>query len=350
MADPEHFKILKQGVESWNEWRKENPAILPNLINANLRGANLRGANLSDAMLSEADLSLANLRGANLIVADLSMADLSVADLRGANLSVANLRQANLSEANLSDAMLSEADLSEADLSVADLSVAVIDKANLSHTIFGYTKIGDIDLSSVSGLENTIHIGPSTIGIDTIFRSAGKIPYKFLEDAGVPDIFIEYMASLTGQTFQYYSCFISHSTNDKEFADRIYADLRNEGVRCWFAPEDMKIGDKILDSIDRSIRIRDKLLLILSEESIGSEWVEDEVNTAFEEERKRKTIVLFPIRLDNSVMDTDEAWAAKLRNRHIGDFTNWKNHNDYLAAFKRLLRDLQIKKNEEKTS
>ena len=112
-------------------------------------------------------------------------------------------------------------------------------------------------------------------------------------------------------------------------------------MRCWYAPEDMKIGDKILDSIDISIRMRDKLLLILSEESIGSEWVEDEVNTAFEEERKRKTTVLFPIRLDNSVMVTDEAWAAKLRNRHIGDFTNWKNHDDYSVAFKRLLKDLK---------
>ena len=83
----------------------------------------------------------------------------------------------------------------------------------------------------------------------------------------------------------------------------------------------MPIGRKIWDEIDAAIRLRDKVLLILSEHSIESDWVEDEVTKAFEEERKRGQTVLFPIRLDDAVMDTNEAWAAKLRARHIGDFT-----------------------------
>jgi hypothetical protein len=45
-------------------------------------------------------------------------------------------------------------------------------------------------------------------------------------------------------------------------AERLYADLQNKGVRCWFAPEDMETGDKILDRIDREIRVSHKLLLI----------------------------------------------------------------------------------------
>jgi hypothetical protein len=65
-----------------------------------------------------------------------------------------------------------------------------------------------------------------------------------------------------------------------------------------------------------AIRLRDKLLLILSEHSIKSDWVETEVTTAFEEELKRGQTVLFPIRLDDAVMDTKEAWAAKLRAPH----------------------------------
>ena len=80
----------------------------------------------------------------------------------------------------------------------------------------------------------------------------------------------------------------------------------------------MKIGNKIRDQIDQSIRIHDKLLLVLSEPSINSEWVEDEVEAAFGQERQRHKTVLFPIRLDSAVMDTDKAWAAKLRrSRHI---------------------------------
>jgi hypothetical protein len=65
--------------------------------------------------------------------------------------------------------------------------------------------------------------------------------------------------------------------------------------------------------------------LILSTASIASEWVEDEVNKAFAEERSRKEIVLFPIRIDNQVMSTDEPWATKLRDqRNIGNFQQWK--------------------------
>ena len=114
------------------------------------------------------------------------------------------------------------------------------------------------------------------------------------------------------QAIQHYSCFISYSTKDEDFAKRIHADLQNNGVRCWFAPHDLPIGEKILDSIDAAIRVRDKVLLILSEHSIQSEWVEDEVTKGFEEERKRGHMVLFPVRLDDAVLGTAEAWAAKL--------------------------------------
>ncbi|MFZ0610893.1 MAG: toll/interleukin-1 receptor domain-containing protein [Desulfobacterales bacterium] len=153
------------------------------------------------------------------------------------------------------------------------------------------------------------------------------------------------MSSLTGKAFEYYSCFISYSSRNQDFAERLYSDLQNKGVRCWFAPEDMKIGDKIRDRIDQSIRIHDKLLLVLSENSIPSEWVEDEVEAAYEQERQRGKTVLFPIRLDSAVMDTDKAWATKLRRtRHIGDFTQWKAHGAYKKAFDRLMRDLKADK------
>ena len=89
---------------------------------------------------------------------------------------------------------------------------------------------------------------PSTIGIDTIYKSRGKIPVEFLRGCGVPENFIAYMHSLTGQAFfEFYSCFISYSSKDQEFAERLHADLQAKGVRCWFAPEDLKIGDRFQD-------------------------------------------------------------------------------------------------------
>jgi hypothetical protein len=204
------------------------------------------------------------------------------------------------------------------------------------------TTFGDNDLSTVKGLATVQHEDPSTIGIDTIYRSKGKIPEVFLRGAGVPEDFIIYMKSLVGKALDFYSCFISYSSKDDDFAQRLHADLQQKGVRCWFAPKDLKIGDKFRMRIDESIRIYDKLMVILSENSIRSSWVEDEVEAALEKERKQNKLVLFPIRLDEAVMETDQAWAASLRRtRNIGDFRAWKDHDQYQKSFERLLRDLK---------
>jgi hypothetical protein len=143
------------------------------------------------------------------------------------------------------------------------------------------------------------HSVPSTIGIDTIYLSQGHIPEEFLRGAGIDDTFITYIRSLIGKPIEYYSCFISYSSKDEAIAKRLYADLQSNNVRCWFAPEDMKIGDKIRPRIDEAIRVHDKLLLVLSENSVKSDWVEKEVETAFEKELQQQKPVLFPIHLDS---------------------------------------------------
>src|SRR6266581_7109331 len=157
---------------------------------------------------------------------------------------------------------------------------------NLRDAIVGYTSFGDVDMSVVKNLETVKHQGPSTIGIDTIYRSQGNIPEVFLKGAGVDDTFITYIRSLIGKAIEYYSCFISYSSKDEAFANRLYADLQNNNVRCWFAPEDMKIGDKIRPRIDESIHIYDKLLLVLSEHSVASKWVDFEVEAAMDKEQE----------------------------------------------------------------
>lgn len=171
MANPEHLKILKQGVEAWNKWREENPDIKPDLSQADLSGANLSEAffgtaDLSAANLSEADLSEAFLEEADLTGADLSGAKLSRAILTGANLSRAiltgaklvstDLRGAHICEANLSGAQtwevnlhgatLDAAFLSATDLSGADLSGAFLRRADLRGASLGAAFLKGADL------------------------------------------------------------------------------------------------------------------------------------------------------------------------------------------------------------
>jgi hypothetical protein len=332
-------------VKVWNQWRKEvwdqwkekeNDLILPDLSNVNLsnidfngadlsyanlkftnlnqahlRYADLHGAELNNASLREARLTEANLRridlsGANLDKAEILVADLTSAILDRAILIRASLNHSNLSGgflgyANLTDTDLSEVDLIEADLRYANLTHVGLYKADLTGAIVDGTVFGNNDLSTVKGIETIRHIGPSVIDLATIYRSKGNIPQDFLRRAGVPDNFITYMGSLTGKAFEFYSCFISYSSTDQEFAERLHVGLRHKRVRCWFAPEDLKIGDKIRPRIDETIRSHDKLLLILSENSVESQWVEQEVETSLDQERQQGRTVLFPIRLDDTV-------------------------------------------------
>jgi uncharacterized protein YjbI with pentapeptide repeats len=301
------------------------------LRDAKLSQIKLNKANLTDGILSGAALRGADLTGADLSRANLVGADLRAADLYHAGLVAADLREADLREANLTRAYLQLANLTNAKLGGANLT-----SAGLYETIFANT-----DLSRAIGLDKLRHYGPSIANLQTLQQS-GRLPINFLRGVGMPERLIDYLPSLFDEAIRHYSCFISYSTTDQDFADRLHSDLQNHGIRCWFASNDMSVGGKILDEIDAAIRLRDKLLLILSEHSIKSDWVETEVTTAFEEELKRGQTVLFPIRLDDAVMDTKEAWAAKLRARHIGDFRYWKDHDAYKKSFDRVVRDLTI--------
>ncbi|HEY1350147.1 MAG TPA: toll/interleukin-1 receptor domain-containing protein [Ktedonobacteraceae bacterium] len=142
---------------------------------------------------------------------------------------------------------------------------------------------------------------------------------------------------------RHYSCFISYSSQDEALAQRLYRDLKARGIDCWFAPHDMRIGARIRPTIDRAIHRQEKLLLLLSEHSIASAWVEDEVEAALERERSERREMLFPLRLDDSVTrPAVPAWAARLRRQiNIGNFTSWADSQAYQRAFERLIHDLE---------
>jgi uncharacterized protein YjbI with pentapeptide repeats len=330
-------ELLLKSAREWNQARAANPDYHPDLRAADIRGENLNGADLSRAVLVDANLSRADLGGANFSGTNLIGANLSEANLIGANLSGANLKDANLRGARLIGADLIESNLHQADLHDAEV---------------GYTVFGAVDLSSIIGLDTIRHAFPSTIGIDTIYASHGNISEAFLRGCGVPDNFIDYARSLTATAFDYYSCFISHSTADKDFADRLYADLQAKGVRCWYAPHDMEGGEHVDTQIDRAIKVHEKLLLILSESSINSNWVKREITKAVKREDTEGKRVLFPISLvDFSKIEEWEFVDSKgrdlseeIRKFYIPNFKGWENDNSlYTTEFDKLLKAFKDK-------
>jgi hypothetical protein len=333
MANPEHLEILKKGVDVWNEWRRKNPETRPNLQRVSLSNMRLCGVNFNDVNLSEAIAEGTDLTKAYLVGANLQHSIFYVTSGHSITLNCSLLRGVNLKNADLRDSQIE----------CVDFTGASLDEVDFSNAKIGLCWFVDNDFRKVKGLETVEHRGPSEIGISTIYRSEGKIPESFLRGCGVPNGFITYMRSLTAQPIQFYSCFISYSSKDQEFAERLHSDLQAKGVRVWFAPHDMKIGAHIRPTIDESIRVYDKLLPVLSKHSVSSQWVEQEVETALAKERESEgKTILFPIRIDDAVMEIKSGWPALLKNtRNVGDFTNWKDHDSYQKAFDRLLRALK---------
>jgi uncharacterized protein YjbI with pentapeptide repeats len=316
MANPEHVARLREGVNVWNRWRKENALVRPDLSGEDLHDTNLRGMDLSAVDLS----SRANLRHTDLSWANLHSANLRQADLSWANLHFAKLCHADLRQANFGSAILWEVDFSGSDL---------------TNVIVGSTILANVEFNQTQGLATIEHYGPSTIGIDTIYRSKGNISDSFLRDAGLPQPFIENMNALVAamEPIQFYSCFISYSHADKDFARRLQDALQVRGIRCWLDEKQLLPGDPLYEHIDRGIRLWDKFLLCCSQHSLRPDsWVDKEIITALEKEdeltrqRGEKVRALIPLNLDGYIFrdEWNSGYRAEIRRRLAADFTGWE--------------------------
>ncbi len=349
MANPEHLRILKQGVEVWNRWREENPDIRPQLKYATLRGNALAGANLQSSDLRAAQLRVADLVGTELWGANLAGADLTGADLAGARLSCANLRKASLSGS----------DLRRSDLQGSFLISTNMRGARMPRAKFGETVIDNVDLSCIEDLASSIHHGPSGVSMRTLEATASGITREvsrlavievFYRGAGLPEHLIDYFRSRIGEPSASYSSFISYSHIDQEFARCLHDQLQPRGIRCWLDEHDMKPGDRILDVVNDAIRLHDKILLCCSEASLESWWVRDEIRKAQERERREDRDIIIPLMVDRYLLDSwEDGLAADLRSRLAADFTGWGQDNaKFEEQFERVVRALRPDEAREK--
>jgi len=355
MANQKQMKRLKQNVAAWNIWRKAHPDIWPDLLGAALSRTDLTGSNLSRANLSEA-----NLGGTDLSGADLSDADLSGAILRNANLSKAFLNHVDLSHADLSGANLSEADLFRVNLTGADLFGADLSKANLANahlvnanldgvtfhqTVFFRTLFAWEDLSKGKALGTACHKGRSMVDINTVTLPQDESTrLHFLRGVGWTSTQISLLpALLAPRPLQSHSLFISYAQEDEAIALQLSRDLQEQNVPCWLVPHESVPGNVFRERMDQSIHSQDKLLLLLSSQSVHSAWIRYEVELVLSREQRDSREFLFPICLDDAIFDGTAPWMQSLQARsHIGDFTHWQSDTAYQEAFSTLLRQFNV--------
>ena len=294
------------------------------LSRALMNGANLRGANLREANLSNADLDRAVLSDANLTGANLTGANLSRVNLTGANLTNANLTGAVLHRAQLTHAVLNEANLQGCDFYEANFNDAELSGTKFAGSIIGYTVFQNCDFSVAEGLDEVRHDAPSTIGLDTLYRSGGKISELFLRNAGVLESIVEFQRGLLDTPLPPGDCFISCSAQDSDFAQSLQAGLQAQGIRCWVFSEDAR-GNALVErhstsdqeEVERWIRAYDKLVVVCSEAGLDTEVVRNDIVQAQGLQQDKDQWLLYIVAPDSSLTQGRGRLGRTLSSEHV---------------------------------
>lgn len=112
--------------------------------------------------------------------------------------------------------------------------------------------------------------------------------------------------------------FISHSSQDKWFADKIVTLLDQLGVSVWYDKIDLYIGDNLLQKIHAGLQESSHLIVILSRQSIVSKWVKEELESFYTDFVLGGKAKIYPLLLE----DVWEATPAFLKKLVYADFRN----------------------------
>lgn len=117
--------------------------------------------------------------------------------------------------------------------------------------------------------------------------------------------------------------FISHSSKDKPVVRRLTADLMNAGIKVWLDEQSIMVGDSISERISQALAKSDFFIIVISKNSMSSDWVQRELNATIMAELSRRSVHILPVRLDDADI------PALLSDRQYADFS--KSYRDGLT-------------------
>jgi uncharacterized protein YjbI with pentapeptide repeats len=349
------LKLLRSSASSWNNFKKSQK----HSIVWQGRGAklfwlpgytiDLRGLDLSRADLSERDLSNIDFSGSDLNRVDFSGSRLDTTDITGtftdhSKLADCNARRTKWRGSKLYHVVAPRSDFSFAEFNgthiqrcdfrgskfykamiCAEFDEVEVSGANFENSYVVASSFFNTDLSAAAHLNLASFHSRCRIHYQTIQRSS-NVPSRLLEACGVAHFHIPHIDAISRNAAKLPSCFISYSAMDDKFIERFRNELANKGVRSWFAPRDLPFGAPTRDVIETQIDSNDRLIVVLSRHSLQSQWVEFEVETALEIERKNGTNIIIPVCIDDAVFKTKVSWARHIvRTRNIARYENWRS-------------------------
>ncbi|HAA50279.1 MAG TPA: hypothetical protein DCE43_11205 [Planctomycetaceae bacterium] len=376
MADQQLVDLVREGRKAVAMWRRENPDVVLDLVDADLSETDLAGVNLRRSQMVGAKLVRSRLTGGSFAGADLTRADLTGAEvsrvnfvgarlfratlksLRGENsdfsrsvLQGADLSESVLSEANFCDADLREVDFARAEMLGVNFSHAALDRSNFQEVRCGWLTWNDVDLSRVTGLGSMTHLGPGSIGLDTLERSGGRIGAAFLRGNGVGQEWVEMHEGHAEPAAASDSFYIVYSASEESFAERLHNTLQKHGVRCWLDPRGDADDNGVTGQIaPRGFRVWDRVLLCATRSTLSSDWMSSLIDSvkrredAARQEMGRAVTLMWPLNLDGFLFSG--SWehpdATEVAGRVLADFTGWRrNKTKFLKELQGLIEKLK---------
>ncbi len=376
MANEELVEMVRQGRKSVTLWRRKNPDVVLDLVDADLSEIDLAGVNLRRSQMVGAKLCRSRLTGANFSGVDLTRADLSGAEVSRVNFSASRLFRATLkgvrgegtdfskavlqggdltdsvlSQASFVDADLQETDLAGAELLGVNFAHADLDRANFERVRCGWLTWTDVDLSRTTGLDSMTHLGPGSIGLDTLERSGARIPKAFLRGNGVGQDWIETYESHEEPAAASDTFFIVYAVQEEPFAGRLHNTLQKRGVRCWLDPRRADDDNGLTGQVsERGFRAWDRVLLCATRATLSATWMGTLIDTVKRREESiqsqtgQSVTVMWPLNLDGYLFSGSwkHADATEVAGRVLADFTGWRrNKTKFLDELDSLVEKLK---------
>ncbi len=366
-----------------------------NFSGANMKGARLDGINIdgNTLLFSNVDFESASLKGTTFSRTNFVGSSFVGADLAGATFDRCILIGCDFFRAICSNMKFFGGTLEDSCLVQTDFTEAFFGGTSFENALIGWTKFNGSRLGMIRDLEKVQYskLPPDTPTEVRDAMPAGEVPsfvdmaaientaeiYRlvsthpvaesppsevltppdvltaFLSRNGVSSHFVEaFTRMLADRQIAFESVFISYSTRDQDFADFLFGQLQSAGIKAWYAPRDIEGGKTILEQVKSAIHAHDRVILILSGNSLNSGWVSNELRLAYYREREGQRRVLFPIRIvsfdelqrwELHDADTGVDLAHHVRSYFVPDFSAWEVGKGIGQEVQRLIRALQKK-------
>jgi hypothetical protein len=183
-----------------------------------------------------------------------------------------------------------------------------------------------------------------SIAINDTRDLAGKLSEIFLSRNIIPYDSVNHQLKETiARKLPQAKIFISHSSVDKPFVRKLEAELsKDKSLKFWIDENEILAGDDIQNSISKSLSKSDYVLLIISDNSTKSSWVNFEVSQ-FMGFADNKNIIPIVISKGQKFSEPIDNLIRRLK---YLDFSNESNWDKNIVAIKRALTgagiDIQI--------